>query len=168
MGIFNVKKCNFVFASYSIFPFKQIFPKKGPIFPKNVGFSGNLWENDCFALVFAVLLQRRRNKTTLKWFGDLETTSDYFIIWILKSWEWCSRASPSLCRVRKVRTDRWWNVTSFSKRWAASMRTSMQLPCWGMRLSANSILAIWWLLRSALLPMSTMVRFIRIFWLRTF
>ena len=40
MGIFNVKECNFVFAFYSIFPFKPIFPKKGPIFPKNVGFSG--------------------------------------------------------------------------------------------------------------------------------
>ena len=53
---------------------------KSPIFPKNVVFSGKLWEKHCFALVFAVLLQRRRNKTTLKWFGDLETTSDYFII----------------------------------------------------------------------------------------
>ena len=57
-----------------------VFPKIPTIFPKNVGFSGKLWERDCFALVFAVLLQRRRNKTTLKWFGDLETTSDYFII----------------------------------------------------------------------------------------
>lgn len=28
-------------------------------------------------------------------------------------------------------------------------------------------LVSWWLLRSALLPMSIMVRFIRIFWLRT-
>ena len=80
MGIFNVKECNFVFVFYSIFPFKQIFPKKGPIFPKNVVFSGKLWEKHCFALFSAVLLQRRRNKTTLKWFGDLETTSDYFII----------------------------------------------------------------------------------------
>ena len=57
-----------------------IFPMKSPIFPKNVGFSGKLWEKHCFALFSAVLLQRRRNKTTLKWFGDLETTSDYFII----------------------------------------------------------------------------------------
>ena len=48
------------------------FPKKCPIFPKYVGFSGELWERDCFAFVFAVLLQRRRNKTTLKWFGALE------------------------------------------------------------------------------------------------
>ena len=80
MGIFNVKECDFVFAFYSIFPFKQIFPKRRPIFPKNVGFSGKLWEKHCFALFSAVLLQRRRNKTTLKWFGDLETTSDYFII----------------------------------------------------------------------------------------
>ena len=80
MEISNVKECNFVFAFYSIFPFKQIFPKGGPIFPKIVGFSWKLWEKDCFALVFAVLLQRRRNKTTPKWFGDLETTSDYFII----------------------------------------------------------------------------------------
>ena len=60
--------------------FFLLFPKKSPIFPKNVGFSGELWERDCFALVFAVLLQRRRNKTTPKWFGDLETSSDYFII----------------------------------------------------------------------------------------
>ena len=45
---------------------------KSPIFPKIVGFSGKLWEKHCLALVFAVLLQRRRNKTTLKWFGDLE------------------------------------------------------------------------------------------------
>ena len=60
--------------------FFLLFPKKCPIFPKYVGFSGELWENGCFAFVFAVLLQRRRNKTTLKWFGDLETTSDYFII----------------------------------------------------------------------------------------
>ena len=60
--------------------FFLLFPKKCPIFPKYVGFSGELWERDCFAFVSAVLLQRRRNKTTLKWFGDLETTSDYFII----------------------------------------------------------------------------------------
>ena len=60
--------------------FFLLFPKKGPIFPKNVGFSRKLWEKHCFAFVFAVLLQRRRNKTTPKWFGDLETTSDYFII----------------------------------------------------------------------------------------
>ena len=52
--------------------FFLLFPKKSPIFPKYVGFSGELWERDCFASVFAVLLQRRRNKTTLKWFGALE------------------------------------------------------------------------------------------------
>ena len=60
--------------------FFLLFPKKSPIFPKITGFSGKLWEKDCFALFSAVLLQRRRNKTTPKWFGDLETTSDYFII----------------------------------------------------------------------------------------
>ena len=60
--------------------FFLLFPKKCPIFPKIVGFLGKVWERDYFALVFAVLLQRRRNKTTLKWFGDLETSSDYFII----------------------------------------------------------------------------------------
>ena len=60
--------------------FFDVFPKKSPIFPKITGFSGKLWEKDCFALFSAVLLQRRRNKTTPKWFGDLETTSDYFII----------------------------------------------------------------------------------------
>ena len=55
-----------------------IFPKKCPIFPKITGFSGKLWEKDCFALVFAVLLQRRRNKTTPKWFGDLEASSSLY------------------------------------------------------------------------------------------
>lgn len=29
-------------------------------------------------MVFAVLLQRRRNKTTPKWFGDLETSSSLY------------------------------------------------------------------------------------------
>ena len=52
--------------------FFLLFPKKCPIFPKIVGFSGKLWEKHCFALFSAVLLQRRRNKTTLKWFGALE------------------------------------------------------------------------------------------------
>ena len=55
--------------------FFLLFPKKCPIFPKIVVFSGELWERDCFALFSAVLLQRRRNKTTLKWFGALETSS---------------------------------------------------------------------------------------------
>lgn len=60
--------------------FFLLFPKKCPIFPKYVGFSGELWERDCFASVFAVLLQRRRNKTTLKWFGALETSSyNYYV-----------------------------------------------------------------------------------------
>ena len=63
-----------------LFLFLFTFSQEMPDFPKIEGFSGKLWEKDCFALVFAVLLQRRRNKTTLKWFGDLETTSDYFII----------------------------------------------------------------------------------------
>ena len=61
-----------------------IFPKKCPIFPKIVGFSGELWERDCFALVFAVLLQRRRNKTTLKWFGALENLFVHYILCILR------------------------------------------------------------------------------------
>lgn len=64
--------------------FFLLFPKKCPIFPKYVGFSGELWERDCFAFVFAVLLQRRRNKTTLKWFGALETSSYNYIICILR------------------------------------------------------------------------------------
>ena len=59
----------------SLFFFFLLFPKKCPIFPKITGFSGKLWEKDCFALVFAVLLHRRRNKTTPKWFGDLEASS---------------------------------------------------------------------------------------------
>ena len=33
--------------------------------------------------------------------------------------------------------------------------------------NVSMLRASWWLLRFALLPMSTMVRFIRIFWLRT-
>ena len=57
-----------------------IFPKIPTIFPKIAGFSGKLWEKDCFAFFFAVLLQRRRNKTTLKWFGALETSSYNYII----------------------------------------------------------------------------------------
>ena len=61
-----------------------IFPKKCPIFPKNVGFSGELWERDCFAFFSAVLLQRRRNKTTLKWFGALENLFVHYIICILR------------------------------------------------------------------------------------
>ena len=64
--------------------FFLLFPKKSPIFPKNVGFSGKLWERNCFALVFAVLLQRRRNKTTLKWFGALENLFVHYIICILR------------------------------------------------------------------------------------
>ena len=51
---------------------RGIFPKIPSFFPKIMGFSGKVWERDCFALVFAVLLHRRRNKTTLKWFGALE------------------------------------------------------------------------------------------------
>ena len=60
------------------------FPKKCPIFPKIVGFSGELWERDCFALFSAVLLHRRRNKTTLKWFGALENLFVHYIICILR------------------------------------------------------------------------------------
>lgn len=76
--------CDFplVFPCRESCPF--IFPKKCPIFPKIGGFSGKLWENDCFALFSAVLLQRRRNKTTLKWFGALETSSYIYIICILR------------------------------------------------------------------------------------
>lgn len=65
MGIFNVKECNFVFAFYSIFPFKPIFPKSGPIFPKNVGFSGNLWENGCFPQIAAVSLHQLSARSEL-------------------------------------------------------------------------------------------------------
>lgn len=70
----------FLYFLTSFFIFFLLFPKKSPIFPKIEGFSGKLWEKDCFALFSAVLLQRRRNKTTPKCFGDLETTYDYFII----------------------------------------------------------------------------------------
>ena len=70
----------FLYFLTSFFFFFLLFPKKCPIFPKITGFSGKLWEKDCFSLFSAVLLHRRRNKTTPKWFGDLETTYDYFII----------------------------------------------------------------------------------------
>ena len=65
MEIFNVKECNFVFAFYSIFPFKQIFPKKCPIFPKNVGFSGKLWEKHCFPQLAAVSLHQLSARSEL-------------------------------------------------------------------------------------------------------
>ena len=65
MEIFNVKECNFVFAFYSIFTFKPIFPKGGPIFPKNVGFSGNLWKNDCFPQIAAVSLHQLSARSEL-------------------------------------------------------------------------------------------------------
>ena len=70
----------FLYFLTSFFFFFLLFPKKCPIFPKIEGFSGKLWEKDCFALFSAVLLQRRRNKTTLKWFGALETSSYNYII----------------------------------------------------------------------------------------
>ena len=69
---------DFLYFLTSFFIFFLLFPKKCPIFPKITGFSGKLWEKDCFALGFAVLLQRRRNKTTPKWFGDLETSSSLY------------------------------------------------------------------------------------------
>lgn len=65
MEISNVKECNFVFAFYSIFAFKPIFPKRGPIFPKNVGFSGKLWERDCFPQIAAVSLHQLSARSEL-------------------------------------------------------------------------------------------------------
>ena len=41
------------------------FPKKSPIFPKNVGFSGNLWENDCFPQIAAVSLHQLSARSEL-------------------------------------------------------------------------------------------------------
>lgn len=41
------------------------FPKKVPIFPKNVGFSGNLWENDCFPQLAAVSLHQLSARSEL-------------------------------------------------------------------------------------------------------
>ena len=58
MEISNVKECNFVFAFYSIFTFK-------PIFPKNVGFSGKLWERDCFPQIAAVSLHQLSARSEL-------------------------------------------------------------------------------------------------------
>ena len=83
-GFFGEKRSDFSLFLYFLalfFFFFLLFPKKCPIFPKITGFSGKLWEKDCFALVFAVLLQRRRNKTTLKWFGALETSSYIYIMY---------------------------------------------------------------------------------------
>ena len=82
-GFFGGKRSDFSLFLYFLALFSfffLLFPKKSPIFPKNVGFSGKLWEKDCFAFFSAVLLQRRRNKTTLKWFGALETSSYNYII----------------------------------------------------------------------------------------
>ena len=67
--------------------FFLLFPKKCPIFPKYVGFSGKLWEKHCFAFVFAVLLQRRRNKTTLKWFGALENNFVHLLYYEYSDYE---------------------------------------------------------------------------------
>lgn len=80
-GFFWGKGTDFSLFLYFLalfFFFFLLFPKKCPIFPKITGFSGKVWEKDCFALVFAVLLHRRRNKTTPKWFGDLETSSSLY------------------------------------------------------------------------------------------
>ena len=80
-GFFGEKRSDFSLFLYFLalfFFFFLLFPKKCPIFPKIGGFSGKVWEKDCFALVFAVLLHRRRNKTTPKWFGDLETSSSLY------------------------------------------------------------------------------------------
>ena len=45
--------------------FFDVFPKKSPIFPKNVGFSGNLWENDCFPQIAAVSLHQLSARSEL-------------------------------------------------------------------------------------------------------
>ena len=45
--------------------FFLLFPKRGPIFPKNVGFSGNLWENDCFPQIAAVSLHQLSARSEL-------------------------------------------------------------------------------------------------------
>ena len=45
--------------------FFLLFPKRGPIFPKNVGFSGNLWENDCFPQLAAVSLHQLSARSEL-------------------------------------------------------------------------------------------------------
>ena len=45
--------------------FFLLFPKKSPIFPKNVGFSGNLWKNDCFPQIAAVSLHQLSARSEL-------------------------------------------------------------------------------------------------------
>ena len=83
------------------------FPKGGPIFPKNVGFSGNLWENDCFPQIAAVSLHQLSARSELELMSlKRKARSCSFLLWKQKLCEWCSRAIPSLYRVRKVRTDR--------------------------------------------------------------
>ena len=48
-----------------VFFFFLLFPKKSPIFPKNVGFSGNLWENGCFPQIAAVSLHQLSARSEL-------------------------------------------------------------------------------------------------------
>ena len=45
--------------------FFLLFPKKSPIFPKIVGFSGKLWENDCFPQLAAVSLHQLSARSEL-------------------------------------------------------------------------------------------------------
>ena len=45
--------------------FFLLFPKKSPIFPKNVGFSGKLWERDCFPQIAAVSLHQLSARSEL-------------------------------------------------------------------------------------------------------
>lgn len=76
-GFLGGKRDDFSFSLHfnSLFLLLLIFSQEMPDFSQNCGFSGKLWENDCFAFFSAVLLHRRRNKTTPKWFGALETSS---------------------------------------------------------------------------------------------
>ena len=78
----NILRFFLVFPMLRELPF--YFSQEMPDFSQNSVFSGKLWEKHCFALFSAVLLQRRRNKTTLKWFGALETSSYIYIICILR------------------------------------------------------------------------------------
>ena len=86
MRVFSCLFVNII-RFFLVFPAERVgflFSQESPIFPKIVGFSGKLWEKHCFAFFSAVLLHRRRNKTTLKWFGALENLFVHYIICILR------------------------------------------------------------------------------------
>ena len=78
----NILRFSLGFPMLRELPF--YFSQEMPDFSQNSVFFGEVVGKHFFALFSAVLLQRRRNKTTLKWFGALETSSYIYIICILR------------------------------------------------------------------------------------